>query len=143
MKKGRTTFIVLMAAVFAIGAGPALVVAFLLATPELGVESFALSVRFLGWPFAVVRTVSGWPVAAESRSTSVAAEPMRSSDSVMDARIWPSATGARRPSAVKRRPHESAGRSDDHDDDDDHHDDDHHHQLKQRKTPTSLNAEPG
>ena len=37
------------------GAGPALVVAFLLATPELGVESFALTVQFLGWPFAAVR----------------------------------------------------------------------------------------
>jgi len=37
------------------GGGPALVVAFLLSTPELGVESFALTVRFLGWPFAAVR----------------------------------------------------------------------------------------
>jgi uncharacterized membrane protein YraQ (UPF0718 family) len=37
------------------GGGPPLVVAFLLATPELGVESFALTVRFLGWPFAFVR----------------------------------------------------------------------------------------
>lgn len=37
------------------GAAPALVVAFLLATPELGVETFALSVRFFGWPFALVR----------------------------------------------------------------------------------------
>jgi uncharacterized membrane protein YraQ (UPF0718 family) len=36
-------------------AAPALVVAFLLATPELGVETFALSVRFLGWPFAWAR----------------------------------------------------------------------------------------
>ena len=40
------------------GAGPALVVAFLLATPELGVESFVLSVRFLGWPFAVFKVFS-------------------------------------------------------------------------------------
>lgn len=45
------------------GAGPALVVAFLLATPELGVESFFLSVRFLGWPFAVVRLVTAVGVA--------------------------------------------------------------------------------
>lgn len=37
------------------GAAPALVVAFLLSTPELGVETFALSVRFLGWQFAWVR----------------------------------------------------------------------------------------
>jgi uncharacterized protein len=37
------------------GGGPALVVAFLLATPELGVESFALTARFLGWPFAFLR----------------------------------------------------------------------------------------
>lgn len=36
-------------------ASPALIVAFLLATPELGVETFALSVRFLGWPFAWMR----------------------------------------------------------------------------------------
>ena len=45
------------------GAGPALVVAFLLATPELGIESFALSVRFLGWPFAMVRLVAAVAVA--------------------------------------------------------------------------------
>ena len=37
------------------GAAPALIVAFLLATPELGVETFALSVRFFGWPFALLR----------------------------------------------------------------------------------------
>jgi hypothetical protein len=36
-------------------AAPAFVVAFLLATPELGVETFALSVSFLGWPFALAR----------------------------------------------------------------------------------------
>ncbi len=36
-------------------AGAALVVAFLLATPELGVETFALSVQFLGWDFALLR----------------------------------------------------------------------------------------
>jgi len=37
------------------GAGPALVVAFLLATPELGIETFALTASFVGWPFAFVR----------------------------------------------------------------------------------------
>jgi len=37
------------------GAAAALVVGFLLATPELGVETVALSVRFLGWPFALLR----------------------------------------------------------------------------------------
>jgi len=37
------------------GAAPALVVGFLLATPELGIETFALSVRFLGWELAWVR----------------------------------------------------------------------------------------
>lgn len=45
------------------GAGPALVVAFLLATPELGVESFALTVKFLGWPFAMVRLAAAIVVA--------------------------------------------------------------------------------
>ena len=37
------------------GAGPALIVAFLLATPELGLETFALSVKFLGWEMAWLR----------------------------------------------------------------------------------------
>lgn len=37
------------------GAAPALVVAFLLATPEIGVETFLLSAHFLGWPLAWVR----------------------------------------------------------------------------------------
>ena len=37
------------------GAGPALVIAFLVATPELGPETLTLTVRFLGWPFAWVR----------------------------------------------------------------------------------------
>lgn len=40
------------------GAGPALVVAFLLATPELGIETFALTTSFIGWPFAIVRLVA-------------------------------------------------------------------------------------
>lgn len=37
------------------GAGAALVVAFLIATPELGVETLALTASFVGWPFALVR----------------------------------------------------------------------------------------
>ena len=45
------------------GAAPALVVAFLLATPELGVETFALSVRFLGWEFAWLRLIGALLVA--------------------------------------------------------------------------------
>jgi uncharacterized membrane protein YraQ (UPF0718 family) len=39
------------------GAAPAFVVAFLLATPELGIETFALSAHFFGWRFAWVRLV--------------------------------------------------------------------------------------
>lgn len=42
-------------ALVARGAAPAMVVSFLLATPELGVETFALSVRFLGWELAWLR----------------------------------------------------------------------------------------
>lgn len=45
------------------GAAAAMVVAFLLATPELGVETFALSVRFLGWPFAYMRLAGAMVVA--------------------------------------------------------------------------------
>jgi uncharacterized membrane protein YraQ (UPF0718 family) len=45
------------------GLAPAFVVAFLLATPELGVESLALSVQFLGWPLAVLRLLAA-PLAA-------------------------------------------------------------------------------
>jgi hypothetical protein len=45
------------------GGAAALVVAFLIATPELGVDSLALTVRFLGWPFAVVRLVGAFVVA--------------------------------------------------------------------------------
>lgn len=44
-------------------AAPALVVALLLATPELGVETFALSVQFLGWTFAWVRLLAAMVVA--------------------------------------------------------------------------------
>ncbi|MFK7986567.1 MAG: permease [Sandaracinaceae bacterium] len=40
------------------GAGPALVVAFLLATPELGIETLVLTAHFVGWPFAIVRLVA-------------------------------------------------------------------------------------
>ena len=40
------------------GAGPALVMAFLMATPELGPETLTLTVRFLGWPFAIARIAS-------------------------------------------------------------------------------------
>ncbi|MEM7152363.1 MAG: permease [Myxococcota bacterium] len=40
------------------GAGPALVMAFLIATPELGPETLTLTVRFLGWPFAILRLVA-------------------------------------------------------------------------------------
>jgi uncharacterized membrane protein YraQ (UPF0718 family) len=45
------------------GGAAALVVAFLLSTPELGIETFALTVRFLGWPFAIVRLVAAVLVA--------------------------------------------------------------------------------
>jgi uncharacterized protein len=45
------------------GAAPAFVVAFLVATPELGVETFALTARFFGWPFAVVRLLAAVGVA--------------------------------------------------------------------------------
>lgn len=37
------------------GAGPALVLAFLIATPELGPETLVLTARFMGWPFAIFR----------------------------------------------------------------------------------------
>ena len=40
------------------GAPTALVVAFLFATPELGIETFALSVQFFGWSFALTRLFS-------------------------------------------------------------------------------------
>ena len=44
-------------------AGAAFVVAFLLATPELGVETVALTVRFLGWEFALMRVGAALGVA--------------------------------------------------------------------------------
>ncbi len=37
------------------GAGTAFVVAFLISTPELGPETVTLTVRFLGWPYAIAR----------------------------------------------------------------------------------------
>lgn len=37
------------------GAGAALVVAFLLSTPELGIETLALTASFMSWPFALLR----------------------------------------------------------------------------------------
>ena len=40
------------------GAGPALVVAFLVATPELGPETLTLTLRFMGGPYAAVRIVA-------------------------------------------------------------------------------------
>lgn len=40
------------------GAGAALVVAFMLATPELGLETVALTVQLMGWHFALVRLVA-------------------------------------------------------------------------------------
>lgn len=45
------------------GGAAAMVVAFLLATPELGFETFALSVQFLGWPFAYMRLVGAFVLA--------------------------------------------------------------------------------
>jgi uncharacterized membrane protein YraQ (UPF0718 family) len=45
------------------GAAAGLVVAFLLATPELGIDTFALTVRFLGWPFAAFRFLGAFVVA--------------------------------------------------------------------------------
>ena len=45
------------------GAAPALVAAFLFAAPELGLETLALSVSFLGWPFAGVRVAAAVLVA--------------------------------------------------------------------------------
>lgn len=58
------------------GAGPALVVAFLIATPQLGLDTIALTGRFLGWPFALLRAtgaifvaiVTGLAVHAASRA---------------------------------------------------------------------------
>ncbi len=40
------------------GAGPALVIAFLVATPELGPETLTLTLRFMGGPYAVVRVAA-------------------------------------------------------------------------------------
>lgn len=40
------------------GVPPACLVAFLIATPELGIDSFLLSVKLLGWKFSLVRLVT-------------------------------------------------------------------------------------
>ncbi|MCR9159333.1 MAG: permease [Nannocystaceae bacterium] len=45
------------------GAGPALVVAFLVATPELGPETLTLTLRFMGGPYAAVRIVAALALA--------------------------------------------------------------------------------
>jgi uncharacterized protein len=45
------------------GAAPALVVAFLIATPELGVETLTLTGKLLGWPFAWLRVAAAILVA--------------------------------------------------------------------------------
>ena len=96
------------------GAGAALVVAFLLATPEVGIETFALTVRFLGGSFAVVRVAvallaavaaavviarvagvrshhpsptdraGGTPLFAENRDAPLAVRLLRSFDELMD-----------------------------------------------------------
>lgn len=50
-------------ALVARGAGPAMVVSFLLATPQLGVETLVLSVQFLGWEFALVRLLGSLALA--------------------------------------------------------------------------------
>jgi len=42
---------------------PAAVVAFLLATPELGPETVALTVQFFGWPIAILRVVAALALA--------------------------------------------------------------------------------
>lgn len=40
------------------GASTAFVLAFLVATPEIGIDAFALSTQFLGWQFTLVRVVT-------------------------------------------------------------------------------------
>ena len=45
------------------GAAPAFVVAFLISTPELGIDTFVLTGRFLGWPFAAVRLAAALAIA--------------------------------------------------------------------------------
>jgi hypothetical protein len=45
------------------GGAAAMVVAFLLGTPELGFETFALTVQFLGWPFAYMRLAGAFVLA--------------------------------------------------------------------------------
>lgn len=81
------------------GGGPALVVAFLLATPELGVESFALTARLLGWPFALVRL--GAAVAVAMMAALVVARVVRS-DASIEASSEPVATGSGREGTWRR-----------------------------------------
>lgn len=79
------------------GAGPALVVAFLLATPALGVDTFALTARLIGWPFALVRLgaavalamIAGLLVhrATRGRVSEVAEEPSSNTPSSFGARF--------------------------------------------------------
>jgi uncharacterized membrane protein YraQ (UPF0718 family) len=73
------------------GAGAALVVAFLVSTPELGPETLTLTVRFIGWPYALLRVgaalvlayVAGvafaWLVARAKGSAPSPTEPVRAS----------------------------------------------------------------
>ncbi|MCZ7684621.1 MAG: permease [Sandaracinaceae bacterium] len=83
------------------GAGAALVVAFMLATPELGVETFALTGQLLGWPFAFVRLGAAVLLAmlaalAVHRASGVRGAPPRES---LPAGAGPAAPFARRLSA--------------------------------------------
>lgn len=66
------------------GAGAAFVVAFLIATPELGIETFVLTGQLLGWPFAIVRLASAVLLAviaalAVHRATRARGRPVRES----------------------------------------------------------------
>jgi uncharacterized membrane protein YraQ (UPF0718 family) len=81
------------------GGGPALVVAFLLATPELGVESFALTVRFLGWPFALVRLGAAVAVAMVAALVVAKVVQGRGSPGIP---IAPAATGSEREGTWRR-----------------------------------------
>lgn len=80
-------------ALVARGAAPAMVVSFLLATPELGVETFALSVRFLGWELAWIRLGGALLVAF---SAAVVVGRMRSHTSTLSdrARVTPRIEGS-------------------------------------------------
>ncbi|MCA9708359.1 MAG: CotH kinase family protein, partial [Myxococcales bacterium] len=80
------------------GAGPALVMAFLIATPELGPETLALSVRFLGWPFAVLRLAAALGLAlaiAVLFARLVHADPSPRPASEPAQALWPDTTSRR------------------------------------------------